>query len=318
MFRRELRRRRPDLVIAVTTVLPALLVAARLERIPTVVYAAELYDQPWKSAPLLRLWGAMLARGTAVLSDGIVCCSEIVARQFPRGGRKPFALAYPPIGSEYDGGDRDGTRARYGLETANPCLLVVGSISRGRGQDVALRALVRVRERFPDARLVILGAPHQRSVDLAFADELRALATELRIEDSVLFVPPTDAMADIYAAADVVLNPARVAEAFGRAGAEALMAGRPVIASRVGGIPETLREGVDALLVQPGDAEALAGAVAQLVTEPDRAERMVDSGRGRVIERFGDEQDLAAWRRVVEPVLGRRAASPGAGYVSAP
>lgn len=305
MFRCELRRRPPDLVIAVTTVLPALLVAARLERIPAVVYAAELYTQPWKSAPLLRIWGALLARGTALLSDGVVGCSDLVARQFPRRrGRLPV-VAYPPVGPEYAEGQRDPARARYGIEDANPCLLVVGSISRGRGQDVALRALPRVRERFPDARLVIVGAPHSRAADLAFADELRGLATELRIEDAVVFADTTDAMADVYAAADVVVNPARFAEPFGRVAAEALMAGRPVVATRVGAIPEVIRDGLDGLLVDPDDAGALATAIIQLMDDPARAEGLVESGRARVLGRFGFEQDLAAWRSVVEPVLAR-------------
>jgi glycosyltransferase involved in cell wall biosynthesis len=306
MFRRELRRRRPDLVIAVTTVLPALLVAARLEGIPTVVYAAELYEQPWKAAPLLRIWGALLARATAALSDGVVCCSEAVARQFARRGGTPVAVAYPPAGREYEGGDREAARRRYGVEDASPCLLVVGSVSRGRGQDVALRALPLIRERFPEAQLVIVGAPHPRAADLAFADELHALATELGVDDAVLFAPTTDDMADVYAAADIVINPARFAEPFGRVAPEALMAGRPVVASRVGGIPEVIRDGVDGLLVAPEEPDALGAAIAELMENPARAGRLVESGRRRVLERFGYEQDMSAWRSVVEQVLESR------------
>jgi glycosyltransferase involved in cell wall biosynthesis len=121
-----------------------------------------------------------------------------------------------------------------------------------------------------------------------------------------VFAEPTDAMADLYAAADVVVNPARVSEAFGRVGAEALVAGRPVVASRVGAIPEVIRDGVDGLLVEPGDPGALTAAVTELMEDPARAAQLVESGRRRVLERFGYEQDLAAWRSVVEPVLTRR------------
>jgi glycosyltransferase involved in cell wall biosynthesis len=305
MFRSELRRQRPDLVIAVTTVLPALLVAARLERIPSVVYAAELYDQHWKSAPLLRLWGWLLATGTAVLSRGLVCCSDQVARQFPRWTRKPASIAYPPIGNEYEGGSGESARTLYGVVGAKPCLVVVGSISRGRAQDVALRALPLVRERYVDARLVIVGAPHPRPVDLAFASELRALTAELGIEDAVVFADTTDAMADVYAAADIVVNPARVAESFGRVAAEALMAGRPVIASRVGALPALIRDGVDGLLVEPDDPESLAAAVSRLMDDPQLAAALVEAGRRRVRERFDYEQDMVAWRSVLEPVLAR-------------
>jgi glycosyltransferase involved in cell wall biosynthesis len=302
-FRRELRRRRPDVVIAVTTVLPAVLAAARIERVPTVVYAAEVYDQTWKRSPALRLWGLALAAGTAWLADGLVCCSETVARQFRARG-KPLTIAYPPIGDEYAGGDREAGRARYGLDGADPCLLVVGSVSRGRGQDVAMRALRLLRDRSPAARLVIVGAPHPRPADVSFAAELRRLAASLGVADAVVFADPTDDMADAYAAADVVVNPARFAEPFGRVAPEALVAGRPVVATCVGAIPEVMRDGVDGLLVVPDDPAAMAAAVARLVEDPALAKALVHSGRQRALERFNYPQDLAAWRGVLEAVSG--------------
>jgi glycosyltransferase involved in cell wall biosynthesis len=302
-FRRELRRRRPDLVVAVTTVLPAVLIAARLERVPSVVYAAELYQQEWKGSPLLRIWGRLLASGTAWLADGIVCCSDAVARQFPQRRRKPLSIAYPPIGREFEGGDRERGRGRYGVEDAQPCIAVVGSLSRGRGQDVAIRAMPLIQRRFPEARLLIVGAAHPRAADLAYAEELRTLTDELGVAGAVVFAEPTDAMADVYAAADVVVNPARMEEAFGRVAPEALIAGRPVVATSVGAIPEVIRDGVDGLLVPRDDHEALAAAVERHLDDPARANDLTASGRKAVLEKFGEAQDLAAWERVFEAVL---------------
>jgi glycosyltransferase involved in cell wall biosynthesis len=315
MFRREWRRRRPDAVLVVTTVVPAALLAARLERIPTVVYAAELYEQ-WKRAPLLRVWGALLVRGTSLLSDGVVCCSTAVASQFPAGGRKPLSIAYPPVGPEHADGDRARGRARFALADEDTCLTVVGSITRGRGQDVALRALARVRERFPAARLLVVGSPHPRRVDLEFAEELRALADQLGVSDAIVFagtVVTTDgpaAMADVYAASDVVINPARCAEAFGRVVPEALIAGRPVVASRIGGIPDVIRDGVDGLLVPPDDADALAAGIVRVLDDPAFASAMVESGQRRVRDKFGHDQDREAWTQVLESVLSVRAGGP--------
>jgi hypothetical protein len=311
MFRRELRQRRPDVVVAVTTVLPAVLIAARLERVPSVVYAAEVYGQDWKRAPLLRVWGAGLAGMTAALAGALVCCSQTVADQFPRRRGRSLTIAYPPIGAEYADGDRARGRGRYGVEEADPCLLVVGSLSRGRGQDVAIEALARLRPRFPGARLLVLGAPHPRQVDLAFAEELERLTGELGVADAVVFAGVADEMADAYAAADVVLNPARFAEPFGRVAPEALAAGRPVVASRVGALPEVIRDEVEGLLVPPDDADALAKAVARLVDDRAFAESLVESGRRMVRERFGYEQDLAAWTEAFESVVpGQKAPRP--------
>jgi glycosyltransferase involved in cell wall biosynthesis len=305
-FRGQLRRRRPNVVVAVTTVLPAVLIAARLERIPSVVYAAELYQQKWKGAPLLRLWGALLAEATARLADGVVCCSQAVARQFPPRTGRPLAIAYPPIDRAYETGDRARRRARYGVEDAAPCLAVIGSLSRGRGQDVALCALPLIRRRFPSAQLLIVGSAHPRPADVAYAEELRSLARDLGIADAVVFGDATDDMPDVYAAADIVVNPARFEEPFGRVGPEALVAGKPVVASRVGAIPEVIRDGVDGLLVPRDDPLALADAVGRLMDDPALADELVSNGRRAVLERFGHDQDLAAWTSVLEAVLLRR------------
>jgi glycosyltransferase involved in cell wall biosynthesis len=303
-FRRELRERRPDLVIVVTTVLPAALIAARLERIPAVTFAAEVYDQRWKDSSLLRLWGALLARWTVRMSAGIVCCSKLVADQFP-AGRRPIAVAYPPIGPRYTTGDRARGRERYGLAGADPCIAVAGNISRGRGQDVAVRALAEIADRAPRARLVVAGRPHPREVDQAYALELRGLIEELGLADAVVFVDEVD-VADLYAAADVVVNPARFDEPFGRVVPEALMAGRPVVATDVGAVHEVIRDGVDGIVVPPDSPGALGDAILRQWRDADRAAETVAAGRRRVIELFNHDQDLAAWRSVIEAVSTRR------------
>jgi glycosyltransferase involved in cell wall biosynthesis/SAM-dependent methyltransferase len=303
-FRTELRRRQTDLVVAVTTVLPALLIAARLEHVPAVVYAAELYRQRWKRAPMFSIWGAVLARGTGRLSDGIVSCSTAVSEQFPRHSSKPHAVAYPPIGHEYADGDRARARARYGLGAEDFCIAVVGNLSRGRGQDVAIRALEPIRERAPSARLLIVGDAHPRRVDRAFEEELRSLAGAAG-ESAVIIAPATDDVAGVYAAADVVVNPARFEEPFGRVAPEALVARRPVVASRVGAIPEVLRDGVDGLLVSPDDPAALAEGVCRVAADPALAERLVTNGRAAVLARFTQAQDRISWAAVLEAALAR-------------
>jgi glycosyltransferase involved in cell wall biosynthesis len=303
-FRRELRRRRPDLVIAITTVVPAVLVAARLEGIPAITFAAEVYRQRWKSSWPLAAWGGLLARWTARMSAGIVCCSELVAEQFPRGGG-PVTVSYPPIGPRYATGDRARGREHHGVTEADPCIAVVGNISRGRGQDVAVRALARIAREAPRARMVIAGRPHPRDVDRAYATELRALVGELGLAGAVVFTDETD-VPDLYAAADVVVNPARFDEPFGRVVPEALMAGRPVVATDVGAVHEVIRDRVHGLIVPSDDPEAMADAILRLWRDPGRAAEMVAAGRQRVIERFSPEQDLAAWRGVIEAVSTRR------------
>lgn len=302
-FRRAYRRRSPDLVVVVTTTLPAALLAARMEGIPAVVYAAEVYSQEWKESRLLPIWGRLLADLTGRLASAVVCCSETVARQFDRRAGTPVEVAYPPIAAGYAAGDGQRGRARYGLEAADPLLAVVGALSRGRGQDVALHALAVARRRLPNARLLLVGAPHPRAVDVAYAHRLRGLARELGVADAVVFAGATDAVADVYAAADIVLNPARFAEPFGRVAPEALMAGKPVVVSHVGAIDEVIRDGVDGLLVAPDDPDDLANAVTRLWGDPALRRGLASAGHERVRARFTEERNLAVWKRVLAEVL---------------
>jgi glycosyltransferase involved in cell wall biosynthesis len=97
-----------------------------------------------------------------------------------------------------------------------------------------------------------------------------------------------------------------VGEAFGRVACEALVAGRPVVAMREGAVPEVLRDGETALLVSPGDPEAIADAVLRLVREPELASRLVAEGRRDVTRRFSPERSLAEFKRVVTEVAGAR------------
>jgi glycosyltransferase involved in cell wall biosynthesis len=291
-FRRELRRQRADLLVVVTTVLPSALVAARIARVPAVVYAAEVHEG--------RSGGA-LTRGTAALASGVICCSRLVAGQFRRGAA-PLTVAYPPIDARHAHGDREAGRRLLGCEGADPLVAVVGSLSRGRGQDLAIRALPAIRSQATSARLVLVGDPHPRGVDREYAAELRALAAELGVAGAVAFPGALADLSDLYAAADVVVNPARVPESFGRVAAEALLAGRPVVSADVGAVREVLRDGVDGVLVPPERPDSLAAAVLGLWRDPKAGRRMAAAGAERVRAEFGAEQDLAAWRSVIESV----------------
>lgn len=293
-FRAAIRRRRPHRVVVVSTSLPSALIAARLERVPVVVYAAEIQHRDRSRAR--GAWGHLLVRATALAADTIVSCSRTVASQYP--ARKASAVTYPPIEPELAAGDRVRGRARLGLGE-EPCVLTVGALSHGRGQDVAIRALAAVRRSVPDARLAIVGKPHPRPVDIEFAAELRGVARAAGVEDAVVFVGATDAVADLYAAADVVVNPARVPEGFGRVAPEALVAGRPVVATRAGAVEEVLRDGVTGVLVPPEDPDRLAAEVVRLLRDADLAARLVSAGRADALERFTVAADLAVWNRAL-------------------
>ena len=303
------RQIRPDLVVVVTTSVPAALVAARLQRIPSIVFVGEILAKQLVPSRSRSLAAAATARLTAALADAVVCCSETVAQQFAPKRTRLLRTIYPGVDGSHSDGDGARFRTRHGLTAADPCLAVVGNVTRARGQDIVIRALPRLREELPGVRCVIAGIPHARSGDIAYRHELTALARRLGVEDAVTFVGLVDPIADLYAATDIVVNPARVNEAFGRVAIEALSAGCPVVSARVGATPEIVRDGREALLFAPEDHEALAGVVLRLWRDRGLRDALVRSGRRRVASKFREDFAVQAFGDVVERVLAARPAA---------
>jgi glycosyltransferase involved in cell wall biosynthesis len=161
----------------------------------------------------------------------------------------------------------------------------VGWIGRMTGikrtNDVLL-AFKLLRERGIDARLCLVGDGPDR-------DEVERRAHELGVMRETLFLGYQEQVASLFAAFDVFILPS-ANEGTPVTAIEALAAGKPVVATRVGGIPDVVRDGEDGFLVEPGDVEALAERLAQLATDPELRERMGEAARSRVRERYSVER----------------------------
>jgi glycosyltransferase involved in cell wall biosynthesis len=156
-----------------------------------------------------------------------------------------------------------------------PTIVYIGRIEGYKGVDVAYRALALLRDRHGvAARLVVAG-----SGDAGYEAELRELAAELGLGDAVeeRGKLDTEALANLLGEAHAVVVPSVWEEPAGLVCVEAALARVPVVASRVGGIPELLRDEDDALLFTPGDADACAGALARTLREPEATARRVAS-----------------------------------------
>lgn len=165
--------------------------------------------------------------------------------------------------------------------TDPPQLLCVCRLLRSKGIDVALGALAMLLARFPSLRLVVAGDGPARA-------ELEEQAGLLDLKQAVSLVgmvSPTEVPA-LMSRATIVLVPSRDEEGFGLVALQAAFAGRPVIASKVGGLPEVVLNGETGLTVPPDDAEALASAIASLLQDRSRAVGLGTAARTRALERF--------------------------------
>lgn len=187
------------------------------------------------------------------------------------------------------------------LPFSPPVLLLLGRVVRDKGFDLALEALPAILRRHPQARLVVAGAGPA-------LPELQALSRSAGLEEQVRFlgwVEP-EQVAALINTATLVLVPSRWREAFGLVALQAASQARPVVAARVGGLPEVVADGETGLLVPKEEPAALAEAVLRLLAEPELAIRLGEQGRRRASERFGWETHLDAFSRLYRQ-LGDRA-----------
>jgi glycosyltransferase involved in cell wall biosynthesis len=168
-------------------------------------------------------------------------------------------------------------------ELAPPDAFVVAHVGRfhhWKGQHVVLHALARESR----AMAWFVGAP--LFGEEAYAEELRALAVRLGVEQRVRFLGFRDDVPALLRAADAVVHSSVYPEPFGRVVVEGMLAGRPVIAAAAGGVPEIVTDGETGLLVAPGDSGALASAIARLIDDPAAASAMAARGRVRARDAF--------------------------------
>jgi len=187
------------------------------------------------------------------------------------GDMEPFEAA----------GDREDARSLHGN---GPILLFVGHLRARKGPQLLVEALPEILRRHPDARAVFVGP------DYGLQDELLASAQRFGVGDAVDLVGTVDDadLPSYYAAADVFVFPTTTTiECLGLSFVQAMFAGVPVVASRIAGAPEVIRDGVDGTLVEPGDAAELAQAVNELLALSEAERRALgERGRERARELF--------------------------------
>jgi glycosyltransferase involved in cell wall biosynthesis len=150
-------------------------------------------------------------------------------------------------------------------------------------------------------RFVIVGGtvPGQE----VLVDRLRARVAADGIKDHVTFTGFRRDVGDILDAIDVLVMPSMLPEGFGLAAVEAMAHSRPVIATRVGGLPEVVVDGVTGLLIAPGRREEMAAAIAQLASDEPLRRRMGEAGRNRVMNCYSLERYARRYREIYEGLL---------------
>jgi sugar transferase (PEP-CTERM/EpsH1 system associated) len=194
-------------------------------------------------------------------------------------------------------GDPGALRRSLGISPDSPVIGSIGRLVDVKRQDVLIRAFAEVRRAAPDAHLVLVGGG-------PLEDELKALADRLDLETCVHIVGhQAEAWKFLYIMNCFALTSR--SEGMPQAVLEAAIAGLPIVATRVGGLPELIDDGRTGILIEPNDPEVLTQALLAVLGDPDAARQMGHAARQRVESRFHVRRMAEVYHRHFLEILGR-------------
>jgi glycosyltransferase involved in cell wall biosynthesis len=194
--------------------------------------------------------------------------------------------------------DRNGTFEKFKLPPDGHCrfVTIVANLTFPvKDYPTFLRAAQRVRQAIPEARFIVVG-------DGPLKGETSALAKRLGLGTDVFFTGRCEQVADLLAISDVCVL-SSMAEGFSNSILEYMGAGRPVVATNVGGAREAIIEGETGYLAPSGDYEKIAARITELLRNPERARSMGRRGREVVEEKFSPSAQLAKTEQLYDRLL---------------
>ena len=278
--------------------------AARLSGVPVVVhtYHGHVFHG-YFSAGRTRLFLA-IERALARRTDCLLTVSETVRRELLGFGiGSPEGMRVMPLGLDLDRfvgceAGRGALRAELALPPDTPLVGIVARLVPIKAHEVFLEAAAKLVRRVQGISFVVVGDGERRA---ALEAEVRRLGLGGRVH----FLGWRRDLDRIYADLDVVALTSRN-EGSPVSLIEAMAAGRPVVATRVGGVPDLIEDGITGVLVTPGEAGAVADAIGALLADRDRASAIGEAGRKHVVPVFGAERLLADMDQLYTELLRRK------------
>ena len=231
--------------------------------------------------------------------DAVVAVSQFIGQILQDTGIPPAMINVIHDGIEIpdrlpDAASRAATRAKWKLNENEFVIGLLGGISAEKGQDLAVKALEILADRLPYVKLVLGG--NILAEDLANRRLASAVAG-----GKVLLAGYQENLLEFFAGLDIYIMPSR-SEGLGSAALLAMAHGVPVIATRVGGLPEVVDEGKTGWLIAPESPQALADAIAEAASDRARLKQLGSAARLRATDFSADimvEQTEALYRRMI-------------------
>jgi len=186
---------------------------------------------------------------------------------------------------------RDEIRRQMGFTESDVVVGFVGRVVKEKGILELVESLIKIREMNNNAKLVIIGDTLLSERDKRTSKKVRSLVRINGVEDSILFLGFRDDVPQLLAAIDIFVLPS-YREGMPRSIIEAMISGKPVIATDIRGCREEVVHGETGLLVKPKDVKSLVKALEKLISNPELAKRMGEKGRERATTFYNEERTL--------------------------
>ncbi len=299
---RTIRETGAALVYANEYVLLQAYVAASLLRIPAVVHVR---------SPLLRgtfgLRRAIVSRVILLCNRAVIAITRLEAEQFRPGGRDRGKISV--IGefvrvAEAERLSPAGCREEFGLPPGKKVVAMLGGIQRVKGTIDFLHAADRVARQYRDVHFVIAGMAARG--ETGYYDACMKIAEGLKAEGSLTIMGEITDPLHLIAASDIIVSPSPESH-FSRPVIEAWAASKPVIAARTEHMRELIADGVNGLLVDPGDDAALAGCIRRLLESPETGGNLGREGKRKAEDEFDGERNVQTIVGICDGVIPREA-----------
>ncbi|MDE3197829.1 MAG: glycosyltransferase [Acidobacteriota bacterium] len=228
--------------------------------------------------------------------DAVATASPVILKTLIRSGIPEAKLRMIPNGLDLEVFRPGAPALRESLGLGDrPVIGFVGRLVAGKGVQYLIYSAVDVLAHYPDAVFLIVGEGPQRK-------ELEGLAISEKVDHAFRFLGVRSDMANVYASMDMVVLPS-LDECMPMCVLEAMACSKPVIATRVGAVPDLVSEGVSGYLLDPKDVRGLSAAIQSLLASPELRVRMGEAGLNRVRESFSSGRVAKQYLDLYEHVL---------------
>ncbi len=255
--------------------------------IPSIWWVNDIISAEFFSWPVRFIF----ARAARKFASRIVTVSEFAREALIATGIRSSAVRTIHNGipvERYANCERGILRRELGAALDEPIVGLIGRFNPWKGQRFFLELARKWTTENRPGHFVLVGQAFNE--DQSYETELRAFIQTHQLEKRVSVLPFREKIAELLCGLDVLVHASLKPEPFGRVLIEAMAAGVPVLAARAGGVPEILTEGNDGLLAEPGNIEAYAAQLEQLLRDRDLRQRLVENAAKKVKSRFTIER----------------------------